>query len=99
MASHADTGFLVDSQVGVRKIHFTRVDKYRSSFIRHRSALSRQGVDSGSAGLFGIDQITKYTGLGDIAFYRANISIISQHYLVFACSKSFSCSCREMADS
>ena len=99
MASHADTGFLVDSQVGVHKIHFKRVDKYRSSFIRNGSTLSSQVIDSGPAGLFRIYQITKYTGLSDIAFDRSNISIISQHNLVLACSEGFSRSSWEMADS
>ena len=99
MASHADTGFLVDSQVGVHKIYFKRIDEYCSNVIRNGSTLSCQGIDSGPAGLFRFDRITKYTDLIDTTFYRFNITVISQHNLVLACSKGFNRSYRKMADS
>ena len=99
MASHSGTNFLVDAQVGVHKIHFKRVDKYRSCFIRNCSTLSSQGVDSRPAGLLRLDQVTKYAGLSDIAFNRSNNGSISQHNLVLACSEGFSRSFWEMADS
>lgn len=99
MASHADTSFLVASQVGVHKIHFKRVDKYRCRFIRNGSSLSSQGIDSGPAGLFRIHQITKYTRFSNIAFNRSNIAIIPQRNLVFTCSEGFSRSYWEMEDS
>ena len=99
MASHADTGFLVDSQVGVYKIHFKRVDEYSSNVIRTGSTPSCQGIDSGPAGLFRIDRITKYTDLTDTTFNCSNISFISQHNLVLACSEGFDRSYRKMADS
>jgi len=99
VASHADTGFLVDSQVGVHKIHFKRIDKYRSCLFRNGSTLSCQGIDSGPAVLFRIDQITKYTDLTDITFNRSNITVISQHNLVLACSEGFNRSYWKMADS
>ena len=98
MASHADPCFLVASQAGVHKIHFKRVNECRSSFIRSGSTLSSQGIDSGPAGLYRIRQITRYAGLGDIAFNRSNLTVISQHNLVFACSEGFSRSFWEMAD-
>ena len=99
MASHADAGLLVDSQVGVHKIHFKRVDKCSSSLIRNGSTLSGQGIDSGPAGLFRIDQITEYASLGNTTFNRSNITVISQHNLVLACSEGFSRSYWEMAGS
>ena len=99
MASHDDTGFLVDSQVGVHKIHFKRIDEYSSSFIRTVSTLSCQCIDSGSAGLFRFDRITKHTDLIDTTFYRFNITVISQHNLVLTCSEGFNRSYRKMADS
>ena len=99
MASNADTGILVDSQVGVHKIHYKRVDKYRSCFIRIGSALSSQGIDSGPAGLFRIDPIDEYAGFSDLAFDRSIITVISQHNLVFACSEGFNRSYWETADS
>ena len=99
MASHADTGFLVDSQVGVHKIHFKRIDEYCSNVIRNGSTLSCQGIDSGPAGLFRFDRITKYTDLTDTAFNRSNITAISQHNVVLACSEGFNRSYRKMADS
>ena len=98
MASHADAGFLVDSQVGVHKIHFKRIDEYRSNVIRTGSTLSCQGIDSGPAGLFRFDRITKYTDLIDTTFNRSNITVISQHNLVLACSEGFNRSYRKMAD-
>lgn len=99
MASHADTGFLVDPKVGVHKIYFKRIDEYSSSFIRTGSTLSCQGIDSGPAGLFRFDRITKYTDLIDTTFNRSNITVISQHNLVLACSEGFNRSYRKMADS
>jgi len=99
MAPHADTGFLVDSQVGVHKIHFKRVDKYSSNVIRNYSTFSCQGIDAGPAGLFRSDQITKYAGLTDIAFYRSDIAVISQLNLDHALAKGFSRSYRKMENS
>ena len=98
MASHTDPCFLVASQAGVHKIHFKRVNECRGSFIRSGSTLSTQGIDSGPAGLYRIHQITRNAGLGDIAFNRSNLTVISQHNLVLACSEGFSRSFWEMAD-
>jgi len=99
MASNSNADFLVDSQVGVHKIHFKRADKSRSCIIRNCFTHSYQGIDSESAGLFRIDQVTKYTGLCDIAFYCSDNDNISQHNMVLACPEGFSCSSWEMANS
>ncbi len=85
--------------MGVHKIYFKRVDEYSSNVIRTGSTLSCQGIDSGPAGLFRFDRITKYTDLIDTTFNRSNITVISQHNLVLTCSEGFNRSYRKMADS
>ena len=99
MASHTDSNFLVDSEVGVHKIHFKRVDKYRSSFLCNCPALSCPGADSGTGGLCRFYQIAQYSAFSDLAFDRSNFTIISQHNVVFACSESFNRSSWELEDS
>lgn len=98
MASYTYSNFLVDSEVGVHKIHFKRVDKYRRSFLCNCPAFKCPGVDSGTGGLCRIYQIAQYSALSDLAFYRSDFIIISQHDVVFARSESFNRSSWELED-